>query len=258
MNQSHASAPVDAPPTRRRSRPKKITLTKRLEAVAVMWYFTIMRRSVRIRVINDRRDAIRRDSDRQFVYALLHAHQAAAIALSDPNTGALVSRSRDGELLVPLLKSCGCIPIRGSSGKGGKGGATALTQMIRHCQQGHPAGIAVDGPKGPRGKAQKGVAMLAQKAGIPIVPVVLVPRRRFTFTKAWDRMQLPSPFCRLDCHFADPIVVNEDDDIDQVLRRVEESLERLEWAVDPDEATIARGKKPTDLETEVPMLRRAA
>lgn len=258
MNHSHASEHADAPPARRRIRSKKVTLAKRLESLAVMGYFTVMRRSVRIRVTNDRRDAICHDSDRQFVYALLHAHQAAAIALSDPNTGALVSRSRDGELLVPLLKSCGCVPIRGSSGKGGKGGATALTQMIRHCQQGHPAVIAVDGPKGPRGKVQKGVAMLAQKAGIPIVPVVLVPRRRFTFTKAWDRMQLPFPFCRLDCRFADPIVVSEDDDLEQVSRHIEDSLERLEWAVDPDEAAIARGEKPTDLETDVPMLRRAA
>lgn len=247
MNHTDASEHVGTPPQRRRRRSPKITLAKRLEALAVMGYFTLMRRTVRIRVTNDRRDAICRDSDRQFVYALLHAHQAAAIALSDPNTGALVSRSRDGELLVPLLKSCGCIPIRGSSGKGGKGGATALAQMIRHCQQGHPAVIAVDGPKGPRGKVQKGVVMLALKAGIPIVPVVLVPRRRLTFTKAWDRMQLPLPFCQLDCRFADPIVVSESDDLDQIAGRIAQSLEQLEWAVDPDEAAIARHEKPSDV-----------
>ncbi len=256
MYSSRPSDRVAVPSTRRPQR-KNISLAKRLEALGVMWYFTLMRRSVRIRVVNDQRDAICHHSDRQFVYALLHAHQAAAIALSDPGTGALVSRSRDGDLLVPLLTSCGCIPIRGSSG-GSKGGATALTQMIRHCQEGHPAVIAVDGPKGPRGKVQKGVAKLAQKAGIPIVPVVLVPHRRFTFTKAWDRMQLPRLFTRLDCHFADPIFVGDDDDLEDVSHRVEKSLEQLEWAVDPDEAAIARGESSDGVGKAHDVLSRAA
>lgn len=257
MNHSQPSDDVEVRPARKRNRKTKLTLAKRLEAWGVMSYFTLMRRSVRIRVVNDRRDAICHHSDRQFVYALLHAHQAAAIALSDPNTGALVSRSRDGELLVPLLKSCGCIPIRGSSG-GSKGGATALTQMIRHCQDGHPAVIAVDGPKGPRGKVQKGVAKLAQKAGIPILPVVLVPSRRFTFTKSWDRMQLPALFCRLDCHFGEPIFVSEDDDLDQVSTRVEKTLQELEWAVDPVEAAIARADESSADRTGEVLIRRAA
>lgn len=257
MNHSQPVDEVELPPTRKRTRQKKITLAKRLEAWGVMSYFTLMRRSVRIRVVNDRRDEVCHNSDRQFVYALLHAHQAAAIALSDPNTGALVSRSRDGELLVPLLKSCGCIPIRGSSG-GSKGGATALTQMIRHCQQGHPAVIAVDGPKGPRGKVQKGVAKLAQKAGIPILPVVLVPNRRFTFTQSWDRMQLPAPFCRLDCHFGEPIFVGEDDDLDQISSRVEKTLQELEWAVDPAEAALARANECSDEQADQASVRRAA
>ena len=46
---------------------------------------------------------------------------------------------------MPLLQSCGCLPIRGSSGEGRKGGASALAKLIRHCQDGHPAVVAVDG-----------------------------------------------------------------------------------------------------------------
>jgi len=220
--------------------PKKLRLIKRIELFGLKCFFNVVRRTARIHVVNDRRDEIRYHSDRQFVYAILHAHQVAAVALSDPNTGALVSRSRDGDLLVPLLESCGCVPIRGSSGRGGKGGATALSQLIRHCQDGHPAVIAVDGPKGPRGKVQKGAAMLAQKTGIPILPVVLVARQRWLFAKAWDRMQLPLPFCRLDCHFGDPVYASETDCLDEVTLRVEASLVRLEQRVDPVEAEAAR------------------
>ncbi|EMI45914.1 lysophospholipid acyltransferase family protein [Rhodopirellula sp. SWK7] len=228
---------------RRNSAPKKLSLGKRLELFGLRWFFALIRRTVRIHVVNDQRDQIRYHSDRQFIYAILHAHQVAATALSDPNTGALVSRSRDGDLLVPLLESCGCVPIRGSSGEGRKGGAAALTQLIRHCQQGHPAVIAVDGPKGPRGKVQKGAAMLAQKAGIPILPVVLVARRRWLFAKAWDRMQLPIPFCRLDCRFGDPIYVRESDDLAAIASQVETSLEKLEQIEDPHEAAIAQAQK---------------
>lgn len=233
---------------------KKLPFLKRLELFALRSYFALTRRTVRIHVVNDRRDVIRYHSDRQFVYAILHAHQIAAVALSDPHTGALVSRSRDGDLLVPLLQSCGCVPIRGSSGEGRKGGASALGQLIRHCEQGHPAVIAVDGPKGPRGKVQKGAAMLSQKTGIPILPVVLVARRRILIAKAWDRMQLPLPFSRLDCRFGEPIYAGEHDDLNEISRSVEMSLEQLERIVDPTEAALAR-----DHQADVaPLLRKQA
>ncbi|EMI53940.1 lipoprotein [Rhodopirellula sallentina SM41] len=221
-----------------------------MELFGLRWFFTLIRRTVRIRVVNDRRDQIRYHSDRQFIYAILHAHQVAATALSDPNTGALVSRSRDGDLIAPLLESCGCVPIRGSSGRGSKGGASALAQLIRHCQQGHPAVIAVDGPKGPRGKVQKGVAMLSQKANIPILPVVLVARRRWLFAKAWDRMQLPIPFSRLDCRFGDPIQVHEHDDLAAIASQIETSLEQLERVEDPTEAAIARQRQDERAQTK--------
>ncbi|SMP39651.1 hypothetical protein SAMN06265222_101337 [Neorhodopirellula lusitana] len=218
---------------------RKAKLAARAGMLFTRWVFKLIRGSVCLHVVNDQRDRIKRESDRQFIYAILHAHQVAAVALSDPQTGALVSRSRDGDLLVPLLKSCGCVPIRGSSGHGRKGGATALAQLIRHVEQGHPAVIAVDGPKGPRGKVQKGAAMLAQKTGVPILPVVLVPRRRFIFAKAWDRMQIPIPFTRLDCRFGDPIYASDSDDLDQVSLAVEARLASLEQDTDPEEALTA-------------------
>lgn len=218
----------------------RLTLRERIGGFVVRTYFRIARRTIRLRVVNDRRDQICYHSDRQFIYAILHAQQVAALVLADPNTGALVSRSRDGELIVPLLKQSGCVPIRGSSGEGRKGGASALSKMIRHVQAGHPAVIAVDGPKGPRGKVQKGIALLAQKTGVPILPVVMVPKRRHVFKKAWDRLQLPFLFTQLDCRFGDPIYATEADDLVQVALKVENSLRSLEWAVDPKEAAIVR------------------
>ncbi|TWU03890.1 lysophospholipid acyltransferase family protein [Neorhodopirellula pilleata] len=230
---------------------RKKSISAKIGALLTLWFFNFVRRSVRLHVTNDRREQIKRDSTRQFIYAILHAHQVAAVALSDPNTGALVSRSRDGDIVVPLLKACGCVPIRGSSGQGRKGGATALTQMIRHVQSGHPAVLAVDGPKGPRGKVQKGIAMLAQKTGVPILPVVMVPQRRYILAKAWDRLQLPMPTSVLKCRFGDPIYAHEHDDLDEISRRVEASLAWLEHCVDPEEAQLNRDRSGDPIPLEV-------
>lgn len=239
--------------TSRPSTSRRLSLSAKVGGWITLVYFKLVRRSVRLHVTNDRRDQIKRDGDGQFIYAILHAHQVAAVALSDPDTGALVSRSRDGDILVPLLKAVGCVPIRGSSGQGRKGGATALTQLIRHVQAGNPAVIAVDGPKGPRGSVQKGVALLSQKTGVPILPVVLVSRRRYILPKAWDRLQLPVPFCVMSCRLGDPIYAGEGDDLDAISQEVEESLAWLEHIVDPNEAKLNREKLGKRDPIEVPL-----
>lgn len=247
-------------PPRKKLSVRKTTLSAKIGAVLTFCFFSIVRKSMRLHVVNDRRDQITRDSEHQYIYAILHAHQIAAVALSEPGVGALVSRSRDGDILVPLLKACKLVPIRGSSGHGRKGGATALSQLIRHVEDGSAAVLAVDGPKGPRGQVQNGAAMLALKTGVPILPVVLVPGRRFILKKAWDRMQLPLPFCQLACRFGDPIYVTDSDDLDQISMKVQQSLARLESIVDPDEAAINATKAPLAVgdQTTATNMRKAA
>ncbi|MEO0813878.1 MAG: DUF374 domain-containing protein, partial [Myxococcota bacterium] len=152
----------------------------------------------RRRKLEDSRPALRRDG-RPYVLAGLHAHQAAMVFFNDePKLAAVVSRSSDGDLLAPALRARGVVPVRGSSAKNGrdKGGARALVSMIRHVREGSVGIITVDGPRGPRGTVQPGIAMLARKTGALIVPVVLIPRFRTILSRTWDRMQLPLPFAR--------------------------------------------------------------
>ncbi|WDQ18561.1 lysophospholipid acyltransferase family protein [Rhodopirellula sp. P2] len=198
--------------------------------------FKLFRLTFRIRVRNDQRERLVQRTGKQYALAILHAHQLAALSLSAPKVGAMVSRSRDGDLLMPLLRGNGCVPIRGSSGVGEKGGATALTKMIRHVKDGNPSVIAVDGPRGPRGVVQKGIAMVAIKADVPIVPVVLIPRRRWILPKAWDRMQILLPFTRVDALFGDPIFPVPGESIDDLREKVAESLRVMEHRMDPEEA----------------------
>ncbi|WP_461507988.1 lysophospholipid acyltransferase family protein [Rhodopirellula baltica] len=214
------------------------TLVNPVIGAGIAVTFKLFRLTFRIRVRNDQRERLVQRTGKQYALAILHAHQLAALSLSAPRVGAMVSRSRDGDLLMPLLRGNGCVPIRGSSGVGEKGGATALTKMIRHVKDGNPSVIAVDGPRGPRGVAQKGIAMVAMKADVPIIPVVLIPRRRWIMSKAWDRMQILLPFTLVDALFGDPIYPTPGESIDDLRAKVAESLRIMEHRMDSEEAAI--------------------
>ncbi|MEM1226462.1 MAG: lysophospholipid acyltransferase family protein [Planctomycetota bacterium] len=231
---------------RRASSMMTVTLCSHVLGRALGW----LRLTYRRHIFNDHRDRIIEQTGRRYVFAILHAHQLAALSMSEAGCGTMVSRSRDGDLLVPSLRSCSLVPIRGSSGTGRKGGATALVEMIRHVRAGHSAVIAVDGPRGPRGKVQPGAAMVAHKADVPVLPIILIPNRRWIMGKTWDRMQILTPFCSVRAQFGDPIYPTPerfDDPKESVLdmsRRIESSLREMESRWDPTEADFGRQNAP--------------
>ena len=208
----------------------------RLAASAIAQSFRLVRRTVWIDVQGDNREQLR-DQGQRFVIAILHANQFAALALHEPGAGALVSRSRDGQLLVPTLLACDCVPICGSTGTGRKGGGTALSQLIRHVRGGRSAVIAVDGPKGPRGIAQPGIAMTAIKAEALIIPVILTANRRWILRGSWDRLQIFKPFSTIRGRFGTPIDP-AGRSIAELTTEVTRCLAELEQRVDPREAGV--------------------
>ena len=178
-----------------------------LAAVVVLWGLTCRRR-----VLDDPRPALRAQG-RPYVYALLHAHQVAAVLLNDePELLAMVSRSVDGDLLVPLLRWHAVHPVRGSNHSGGrdKGGASALLRMVHAIvQRGTPALLAVDGPRGPRNRVQMGVVRLAQRTNAVVLPVVATCSRAWVVPKTWDAMEIPLPFSQLSLAFGAPLDCQE-------------------------------------------------
>ncbi len=193
-----------------------------------------VRLTCRRRVHNDRRDELL-SVGKTYLYGQLHAHQIAAGMFGETGTVAMVSRSRDGDIVAPMLKIFGKQLVRGSSGRASKGGASALQQMIRKVRDGAPGVIAVDGPKGPRGTVQKGIGLAAKKSGMPVMPVILIPTRRWIIAKAWDRLQVPLPFSRVDVYFGDPIFVSEETDLADFAIELASVLHDLEAKHDPQE-----------------------
>ena len=210
------------------------------------WRFTC-----RYRIHNDPRPALRR-AGQPYIYALLHAHQLAAVLLNDePVLAAMVSRSADGDLLVPALRLRRVRPVRGSSRSQSrdKGGMAAIAELTQLLEARIPALLAVDGPRGPRGVVHRGVLALAQRTGAAIVPVVVVPSRRWLLQRTWDRMQIPQPFSRITMAFAPPIMYtgHEDGGSVAVKQRVTAALRQLEAQYDGHE--FQQPQKPAGMDT---------
>jgi lysophospholipid acyltransferase (LPLAT)-like uncharacterized protein len=201
----------------------------------------LLRATCRIVRHADPRPALRATS-RRYAYAVLHAHQVTAIVDGEPGTGAMVSRSIDGGMLLPSLWARGIVPIRGSSSVRGrdKGGVAAFHALVAHVEGGAPAYLAVDGPRGPRNQIQKGIALLSQQTGAAVLTIIPVPVRRWILRGTWDRLQIPQPFSTIHVYFGEPVYPCAGEDAEEYRVRIERALTALECEHDPQEAALVR------------------
>lgn len=132
--------------------------------------------TLRVRhVFVERIEALNREG-RTYVLALWHGHLflMANARFGKPLT-AMISQHRDGELIARTLRPFGIEASRGSSTRGGIG---ALREIVRISEKGMNIGFTPDGPRGPRHVAQPGVVMAAQLTGKPIMPVVMIAKKK--------------------------------------------------------------------------------
>ena len=90
----------------------------------------------------------------------------------------LVSRHRDGELIVRTVKRFGIASVRGSTTRGWIEGVKGLLESAR---SGKDLAITPDGPRGPARKAQMGAVQLAKATGLPIIPVTFSASKKKPF-----------------------------------------------------------------------------
>lgn len=211
-------------------------MTAKFYSWMVAGLVAFLRATCRVRFHNDPREQLRAQGH-GYVFGFLHAHQMSIIIGSEAGTAAMVSRSRDGQLVVPALKLAGCVVFRGSkkSNNRARGGQQAIDSLIQHVRNGSPAAIAVDGPRGPRGRVHKGVAMVSQQSGAAVLVIVARPKYRWIAKQAWDRLQLPIPFTRIEGYFAPPVYPQPGEKLEAYRQRIESVLRELESSLDPDE-----------------------
>jgi lysophospholipid acyltransferase (LPLAT)-like uncharacterized protein len=105
-----------------------------------------------------------------------------------------------------VVHRLGYVAARGSSTRGG--GAGAL-EMIRLAREGRALGITPDGPRGPALVVKPGLALLAARAGLPVIPAAAAAARARVLD-SWDRFRVPWPFTRVHVAYGEPIEVPRD------------------------------------------------
>lgn len=120
----------------------------------------------------------------------------------------MISGHRDGRLIAKVIARFGLATVVGSSSRRGAG---ALREMVGVLRGGAWAAITPDGPRGPRMRAQIGVAAIAQLGGAPVLPVSYSTTRG-RLLGSWDRMLLPFPFGRVVVVVGAPIEIAADAD----------------------------------------------
>lgn len=106
----------------------------------------------------------------------------------------LTSPSKDGDILAGVMANLGMGSVRGSSSRRG---STAIRELSALLEAGVDLAITPDGPRGPKYSLGPGAVFLAQKTGVPIMP--LHARYQWAIRlKTWDNFAIPLPFSRVD------------------------------------------------------------
>lgn len=135
----------------------------------------------------------------------------------------MVSSSKDGEILSELLRREGNEIIRGSSNKDN---IKSLKESMKFVKKGYSLGIAIDGPKGPIFEPKAGAIYIAQKTGLPIIPVSSFCNKRWIFRKVWDRLEIPKPFSRNVHYIGEPFYISKDISIEEATEIVKENIHK--------------------------------
>ncbi len=112
---------------------------------------------------------------------------------SNRRGAALISASRDGDLLTDAIKRFGFDVVRGSSSRLG---ASAILQLTNILASGGDAVITPDGPRGPAYELGPGIVFLAQKSGAAVLPVNMEYSSCWRL-KSWDQFIVPRPFAKV-------------------------------------------------------------
>ncbi len=150
-------------------------------------------RTLRIKVYNAP------DQNTNFIFIFWHSKMLVGWSLfRKRKSAALVSQSKDGEILNNILERWKYKVVRGSSSKGGK---DALHELIDLVKEGYSAVITPDGPRGPANEIKNGALIVSNETRLPIVPIKIICNSKKVLKKSWDSFEIPYPFTKCEVHF---------------------------------------------------------
>lgn len=161
---------------------------------------------------------------KNYIYATWHNQQ---LFLLYPYRGqkvcALISLSKDGEYIARILPKFGMKAVRGSSSRGG---ARALIKLLQLTREGYHPMLTPDGPRGPIYQVQQGILFLAQKTGLPIIPVGTALSHKIK-VGSWDRMRVPLPFGKTALTYGKAFYITQETDFKEVALEIKKEIDRV-------------------------------
>jgi lysophospholipid acyltransferase (LPLAT)-like uncharacterized protein len=161
------------------------------------WLLQIWTRTLRYEV-DDRASVVGKPVAENYIGALWHNRLlifplVLRRFLPNRHGAALISPSRDGDLLADAIQRFGYDVVRGSSSRLG---ASAILQLTELLASGRDVVITPDGPLGPAYELGPGIIFLAQKSGAAVLPMNLEFSHCWRLG-SWDRFIVPRPFAKV-------------------------------------------------------------
>ncbi|GBD87803.1 hypothetical protein BMS3Abin03_01737 [bacterium BMS3Abin03] len=144
-----------------------------------------------------------------------------------PAFAALISKSKDGDLLAKILKRWKYNVVRGSSSKGGD---VALGIMVDLAKNNYSIAITPDGPGGPPHKFKAGAVVTAKKSGIPLV-LAGIGFKKKKLLNSWDKFQVPYFFSKVKVVYSNPFFVDKNlsyEETSKIIKDCEVKLSELQ------------------------------
>jgi lysophospholipid acyltransferase (LPLAT)-like uncharacterized protein len=138
------------------------------------------------------------------------------------------TRGFRGLVVTTMLARLGvrAIPLPDEGANRAEARALAVA-MARLAGEGFSLAVTPDGPFGPYRAAKPGAAIVAQAAGLPIVPLAFQTRPAPRLGRRWDRQLVPMPFGRIRVEQGMPMRIGPNDRIRRRLAELQAELNRI-------------------------------
>ncbi|MFO1243172.1 MAG: lysophospholipid acyltransferase family protein [Rickettsiales bacterium] len=124
----------------------------------------------------------------------------------------LISAHRDGLVISETMKRFGIGTVAGSSTQGS---LSALKNMLKELKKGGNISITPDGPRGPFQIAAPGVAHIAAKSGVAVLPASFSSSKHKRM-RSWDRFMVALPFSTIYFVVGSPVYGKPKADKEQI------------------------------------------
>ncbi len=178
---------------------------------------SVLIKTLRIKIINGETISKLANEKKNFVSAFWHGSMMIGWYIHrNENAAALVSQSKDGEVLAKILEKWNYKVVRGSSSIGGN---EALSVMIDLIRENYSLAITPDGPQGPIYKMKAGAVISAKKTNVPLFLAGIGIKKKFVL-KSWDHFEVPKPFSKVVVLYSDPVLIDDSSSYDETNKKI--------------------------------------